>query len=266
MSAGNDENDDVAPYRVGYSKPPQKHKFERGWSGNPKGRPRKTQEVRSLSNRLLGSDEPTTEMILEQGQRTVRIREGGRIIEMPVNEAIVIAMHQNALKGSRAAQRDDITLLRTSERERMNTALEYFTQLNEYKLEAKREFARYEKLGLAPRDFLPHPDDIEIDRRRRTADVHGPITPEEKRVWDLKLQRRDEAAKNVERAAHRYKRLRDPAKRKVAVEEWIRDQEVFDLINDRLPSRYKTTFANRHHSEANDTPEPSPRDDESEAT
>lgn len=245
MSAGDDENDNVAPYRVGYSKPPQEHRFEKGRSGNPKGRPRKAQQVRSLSNRLLGSDEPTTEMILEQGQRTVRIREGGHIIEMPVNEAIVIAMQQNALKGNRAAQRDYISLMRTIERERMNTALEHFTQLNEYKLQAKREFARYEKLGLPPPDFLPHPDDIEIDPRRGTADVHGPITPEEKRVWDLKLQRRDEAAKNVNRAAHRYKRLRDPAKQKATMEEWIREQEVFDLINDGLPSRYKTTLVNR---------------------
>lgn len=266
MSAGDDEKDDVAPYRVGYSKPPQEHKFKKGRSGNPKGRPRKAQQVRSLSNRLLGSDEPTTEMILELGQRTVRVREGGTAIEMPVNEAIIVAMQQNALKGSRAAQRDYITLLRTIERERMNTALEHFTQLNDYKLEANHESARYEKLGLAPPDFLPHPDDIEIDPRRGTADVHGPITPEEKRVWDLKLQRRDEAAKDVSRAAHRYKRLQDPAKQRVAMEEWIREQEVFDLINDRLPSRYKTSLANRHHSDANDTSQPSPHDEESEAT
>lgn len=265
MTAGDDDHD-VAPYRVGYSKPPQEHRFEKGRSGNPKGRPRKAQQCRSLSNRLLGSDEPTTEMILELGLRPVRVREGGTAIEMPVNEAIIIAMQQNALKGNRAAQRDYISLLRTIERERMNTALEYFTQLNDYKLQAKREFARNEKLGLAHPDYLPHPDDIEIDPRRGTADVNGPVTPEEKRVWDLKLQRRDEAAKNVRRAARLYKRLRDPAKQRVTMEEWVREQKVFDLINDPLPPRYKTSLANRHHSDANDTSQPRPHDEESEAT
>ena len=130
--------------------------------------------------------------------------------------------------------------------------LAYFTQHVDYKLEASHEIARCKKLGIDPPNFVPHPDDIEIDPRRGIAEVHGPVTPEEKKVWDLKLARRDEAAKNVGRAARRHRLLRDPTKRKVVMEEWVSEQEVFDQINDRLPSRYKKTLVNRVHSEANE--------------
>lgn len=260
MSAEDEVNNDNTPYRVGYSKPPKKNQFKKGSSGNPNGRPRKARQVRAPSSRLLGSDEPTTEMILELGLRPVRVREGGSAIEMPVNEAIIIAMQQNALKGNRTAQRDYIMLLRTIERDRRETAFEHFKQLTEYKLEAKREIERCEKLGIAPPIIIPHPDDIEIDPRNGTALVNGPVTPEEKRGLDLAIERRDQAAFNVDRAAQRYKQLRDPGRQNIVMQEWIREQKVFDQINDPLPSRYKKTLAKCVNSEASEnSAEPSLR-------
>ena len=250
MSLEDDDNDGVAPYRVGYSKPPQEHRFEKGRSGNPKGRPRKARKVLVPSSRLLGSDELTTELILEEAYRNVRVRVDGKVVDMPANQAIFRAMQQNALTGNRFAQLAVIKLTLDSEKQRQQSESEYFTQLLNYKFAAEQVIARCKKLGIDPPDMIPHSDDIEIDPRRGFADVHGPVTPEEKKVWDLKLARRDKAANNVRRAAHRHKQLRDPKKQKVVMEEWVREQEVFDGINDRLPLRYKKTLANRVHSEA----------------
>lgn len=266
MSAADDDNDDVAPYRVGYSRPPEEHRFKKGRSGNPKGRPRKARASRALSTRLIGSDEPTSALILEEAYRTVPVRIQVKVIKMPVNQAIIRALQQNALSGNRIAQRDLTMLVLEIEKQQKQSQAEYFSALTDYKLDGEREIARCKKLGLDPPDLIPHPDDIEIDPRNGTACVNGPVTPEEKWGLDMMLARRDEAADDVRKSAHRYKRLRDANKQKFVMIEWIRAQEVFDLINDGLPARYKATLANRHHSEAKDTPEPSPRDDGSEAT
>ena len=123
MSSGDED------YPVGYGKPPAEHRFQKGKSGNPRGRPRKARAVKLPTNRLLGSDEPTTALILEEAYRTVRVREGDRIVDMPVNQAILRAMQQNALKGNRIAQRDFTMLLRSIESDQKQTQLEYFMAL-----------------------------------------------------------------------------------------------------------------------------------------
>lgn len=45
------KNDDN--YDVGYGKPPKATQFKKGTSGNPKGRPRKSQSQRSIASRVL---------------------------------------------------------------------------------------------------------------------------------------------------------------------------------------------------------------------
>lgn len=243
MSSGDED------YPVGYGKPPAEHRFQKGKSGNPRGRPRKARAVKLPTNRLLGSDEPTTALILEEAYRTVRVREGDRIVDMPVNQAILRAMQQNALKGNRIAQRDFTMLLRSIESDQKQTQLEYFMALVSYKDDADREIARCQKLGIEPPEMIPHPDDIKIDPKRGTAEVHGPFSPEEKKQWDLSIARRDEAAREVKRAARKHRMIRDPKMQSILLDEWVHEQRIFDIINDRLPPRYRTTLANRSYAD-----------------
>jgi hypothetical protein len=70
---------------VGYRKPPKHSRWKKGQSGNPKGRPPKSRNYKSLLKKEL--DERTA------------IREGGRIVQLTKREAIVKVWVDKSLKG-----------------------------------------------------------------------------------------------------------------------------------------------------------------------
>jgi hypothetical protein len=231
---------------VGYGKPPVEHRFRKGRSGNPRGRPRKGRAAPAVhENRLPGSHEPTTLMILEEAYRTVKVRDGDRVVEMPVNQAVMRSMLQNALKGSRLAQRDFTLLLRTIEAEQKQTQQAYFEAMATYKWDAEAEIARCQQLGIAPPEMIPHPDDLFIDARNGIARIRGPFTPEEKLKWDKVLEQRNDAAEAVAYAALNYRRTRTARRKDMWLREWKLQQRIFDIINDKLPERYQITLEHR---------------------
>lgn len=63
-----------APYKVGYRKPPASNRFKKGQSGNPGGRPKK---LKSWS-----------EIVAQELQRKIVVREGGKIRRLTKQEAI----------------------------------------------------------------------------------------------------------------------------------------------------------------------------------
>lgn len=85
--------DSEHPEAVGYKRPPRQHRFTKGHSGNPKGRPKTAKKTKATKWR---------DMILEESQRTVQTSDGE---VLTVKQALIRAIIQRAIKGSPQAMR-----------------------------------------------------------------------------------------------------------------------------------------------------------------
>ncbi len=70
-------------YEVGYGKPPVATRFQKGQSGNPKGRPKGAQSFQALFKTILDSKVPIRD---ENGSRTVTVREA--LVRNPIKQAL----------------------------------------------------------------------------------------------------------------------------------------------------------------------------------
>ena len=73
-------------YEVGYGKPPRSTRFQPGQSGNPRGRPK--------GSRNLKTD------LIEELQETIDIREGNRTRKITKQRAFIKALTNGSIKGN----------------------------------------------------------------------------------------------------------------------------------------------------------------------
>lgn len=83
--------------------PPAEHRFKKGQSGNPKGRPRKIKE-RSAS---------AFEVVLD---KSLTVTIGGKVQELTVEEALQHKTYQDALAGNRSARREVLKMIAKREK------------------------------------------------------------------------------------------------------------------------------------------------------
>ena len=91
---------EAAPYEVGYGKPPKASRFKPGTSGNPGGRPKG-------SGRAKPADvvvEQMKALVLEEAYRPIQIRDGDKLVELPLVRAVVRSLGLNAAKGQQRSQ------------------------------------------------------------------------------------------------------------------------------------------------------------------
>jgi hypothetical protein len=100
-----------ASYEVGYRKPPRHTQFQKGQSGNPGGRPR-----RSPAARL-------DELAMYEAYRTTVVMEDGHAVPMPAIRAVLRRQIESAASGNVRAQRDILAMIRDIERARKLAAL-----------------------------------------------------------------------------------------------------------------------------------------------
>lgn len=191
---------------VGYRKPPAEHRFRKGQSGNPGGRPKGARNKVPTGQGLEFGSQPANQMLLEEAYRTISVREGDKVVELPVIKAVFRSLGVSAMKGNRLAQATMAELVRGIEEEDRRLRSSLFEAACDYKIGWQQAFDHARKHGLPEPDVVPHPDDIVLDMRRAEVRYEGPMTPEEKRKWDRMLEFRDELQAYVSMNAAAYRR------------------------------------------------------------
>jgi hypothetical protein len=154
-----------------YRKPPVEYQFKKGKSGNPEGRPRKKSGGIGIADRF-------STMALEEATRSITVREGDKVSEIPALQALFRTMFRAAAQGDSKAARQLLEVIARAERGRVAVATGLLKHAFEYKEKHLPLFEKNEREGLEPPDIYPHPDDILIDEAGKVT-INGPKTREE---------------------------------------------------------------------------------------
>jgi hypothetical protein len=196
---GGDNDDEPS----GYKRPPKWGQFQRGQSGNPKGRPKgtgkKTMSAKDIAKHLTESEEILAKLVEEQ----VELARAGKKVLFSKKEALRHVQYNLAIKGNGLVMRDlnrDIVRLEAKkeaiERAKTEAAEQaaeekvkrdeaWFQHLVELKDRQAKAWERAAAEGKTEPDTpWPHPDDILINSENRTAWVRGPSGAEEAIKWE----------------------------------------------------------------------------------
>jgi Family of unknown function (DUF5681) len=179
-------------YDVGYANPPEHTRFQKGKSGNPRGRPRgKGVKTPGLSEERLKT------ILLEEAYRTIKVNDGTRQVSMPMVKAIVRSMALSAAKGRTKAQALFTKMLNLVEQQNKITHDEMLDTAIRYKVDWEKELLRREREGVTGPEPIPHPDHVVIDMRTGDVRIIGPRTIEEKLEMEHWQKRKVRATSDI---------------------------------------------------------------------
>ncbi|PJK27655.1 DUF5681 domain-containing protein [Minwuia thermotolerans] len=228
----NDGNGD--DYEVGFGKPPRSTRFQKGRSGNPRGRPKKP---KPKPKPIELADAPSDYFLEQEAYRLLKFRENGEEVELPASQAVVRSAIMSALKGNRLSQRYVIEHLEQKEAARQQLKIERYRRLEAAKRDGQQVLAACGRSGKPEPELLPHPDDVILDPNTLDARVIGPSSAAEARRCAHRIALR---AHLLHRAAHadRYGATRSGSSIATGRSGWLLLAQVLNL---GLPPRLQWT-------------------------
>ncbi len=179
-------------YEVGYGKPPAVTRFVKGKSGNPRGRPKGSRNQMPALN-----EERLRDIVIAEAYRTIKVKDGGRDVSVPMAQAVMRSIAVNAVRGDQRSQKMFTDLLNTTEAKNKKLHDEYVQTMIDYKHSWEEEIERCKLIGIKPPEPVPHPDHIKIDLSTGKILITGPFTREEKVKWDKLKKRKASAIKAI---------------------------------------------------------------------
>lgn len=215
---------------VGYRSPPAAHRFKKGASGNPKGRPRKK---KASADPGVRADSRLSHVIMHEAYRPVQILENGKPEELPMIQAVIRSLGVSAVKGSHRAQLALAGLVRAIEQNDLNDKRALFETVVEYKRGWQENFEICDARGQLRPEPVPHPDDLEVNSRTGEVYFNGPFDDAEKAQWDKARERLRDAEAEI--AWLKDWAEKEPEHVDVREQEIAGEQYLIDLLSLAFP-------------------------------
>ncbi|MEJ7928197.1 DUF5681 domain-containing protein [Sphingobium sp. AN641] len=176
------DNDDD---EVGYKKPPKASRFQKGKSGNPRGRPKKRASVD------VSHDGSIHALLKNEFKRLVVVTENGQPEQITLKQALARAMAHGAVKNSRIERKQAFDLLSDMDQAEQAQRTDDFKFWRGHKKDQLAIIEQARREGREPEKMRPHPDDIQVDWGKGCIYLLGPLTDEDEVLFDLRALTRE---------------------------------------------------------------------------